>query len=99
MEEKAYRVYVCGNMHCFANGKPAILNALEAAIWEYGLDATVEVRVSGCQGLCEIGPNLKIWPGPFQYPRLKVEHIRRIVAEHLRDGVPVAELLVEQPAA
>lgn len=95
MEEKAYRIYLCGNLHCLANGESAILRALEQAIWEYDLAATVEMRVSGCQSLCDIGPNIKIWPGPYQYPRVTPTNARRIVIEHLRDGVPVAELLID----
>lgn len=94
MDEKDYRVYVCGNLHCAANGKDRILRALEDAIWEFGLDHTVEVRVSGCQSQCDFAPNLKIWPGPHQYIRLTPEKVRRIAAEHLRDGKPIIELMV-----
>ncbi|MBC8160452.1 MAG: (2Fe-2S) ferredoxin domain-containing protein [Roseiflexaceae bacterium] len=93
MDEKPYRVYVCGNLHCQANGKDHILRALEDAIWQFGLDAKVEVRVSGCQNQCDFAPNLKIWPGPHQYSQLTPEKVRRIAAEHLRDDQPVAELL------
>lgn len=98
MEEKKYRVYVCGNIHCLANGKDAILRALEDAVWEHGLDGDVDVRVSGCQNQCDFGPNIKVWPGPYQYVRLSPIAVQRIVAEHLRAGTPVAEfLLPSQP--
>ena len=93
MDEKSYRVYVCGNIHCAANGKDALLRALEAAVWTHGLGDSVEVRVSGCQNQCDFAPNIKVWPGPFQYVRLTPDAVRQIVVEHLRDGQPVAALL------
>lgn len=94
MDEKKYRVYVCGNIHCLANGKQTILRALEDAVWEYNLDTEVDVRVSGCQNQCDFGPNIKVWPGPYQYIKLSPKAVRRIVAEHLRDGKPVNEFLL-----
>jgi (2Fe-2S) ferredoxin len=93
MNDKKYRVYVCGNLHCIANGRDAILYALEQELWALELDADVEVRTSGCQNQCDFGPNIKIWPGPFQYSRLTPEAVRRIVRSHLRDDQPVTELL------
>jgi len=98
MDEKKYRVYVCGNIHCLANGKETILRVLEAAVWEHGLHTEVDVRVSGCQSQCDFGPNIKIWPGPYQYIRLTSEAIERIVIEHLRDGSPVKEFLLSTSA-
>lgn len=92
-DEKKYRVYVCGNIHCRANGSEALLRLLEEQIWAAGLDADVDVRVSGCQNRCDFGPNLTVWPGPFRYAHLTPEAIARIVAQHLRDGEPVRELL------
>ena len=93
MEEKRYRVYVCGNLHCRANGGERVLRALEQAVWLQRLDGEVEVRVSGCQSRCDHGPNLTVWPGPFRYTRLTPQDAQRIVEQHLRDGVAVAELL------
>lgn len=93
MDEKSYRVYVCGNIHCVASGKAALLHALEAAVATLALGDSVEVRVSGCQNQCDFAPNIKVWPGPFQYIRLTPDAVRRIVVEHLRDGQPVAALL------
>ena len=93
MNEKNYRVYVCGNINCHASGKDALLRALEQAVWEYELDALVDVRVSGCQNQCDYAPNIKVWPGPYQYSRVTPEGVRQIVAEHLRDGQPVLALL------
>jgi (2Fe-2S) ferredoxin len=92
-DEKQYRIYVCGGPHCSAAGREALVRALEDELWAHRLDEIVEVRVSGCQSRCECGPNATLWPGPYHYTRLTPEAVRRIVAQHLRGGVPAAELL------
>ncbi|GAB4109205.1 MAG: hypothetical protein OHK0022_61710 [Roseiflexaceae bacterium] len=95
--EKQCRVYVCGNIHCRANGSERLLRVLEQAVWELGLDASVEVRVSGCQSRCDFGPNLTVWPGPVRYARLTPEAVRRIAEQHLRDGRPLEEFVWREP--
>lgn len=95
--EKQCRVYVCGNLHCRANGSERLLRALEQAVWELALDSIVEVRVSGCQSRCEVGPNLTVWPGPVRYAHLTPEAARRIAEQHLRNGQPVEEFVWSTP--
>lgn len=93
MEEKKYRVYLCGGPHCTPRGRGALARELDDALWACKLDSDVDVRISGCQNRCNYGPNMTVWPGPVRYSGLTPAAIRRIVAEHLRDGVPVAEWL------
>lgn len=93
MTEQRFRIYVCSGPNCTPSGRDAIVRALEDALWECGLDGAVELRMSGCQSRCELAPNLTVWPGPVRYSALSREAAGRIVREHLRDGVPVAEYL------
>jgi (2Fe-2S) ferredoxin len=93
MEEKKYRIYVCAGLHCTPAGRERLLRALEDALWEYGLDADVELRASSCLNRCDFAPNVTVWPGPVRYSRLTPGDMRRIVAQHLRDGQVVEELL------
>lgn len=95
MSEARFRIYVCGNIHCAATGRDRLIRELDDALWAAKLDGEVEVRTSGCQNQCDYAPNIKIWPGPFQYSRLTPEAIRRIVEQHLVRGQPVTELLNE----
>ncbi|HWQ13328.1 MAG TPA: (2Fe-2S) ferredoxin domain-containing protein [Roseiflexaceae bacterium] len=88
-----YRIYICGGPHCTASGREDLVRALEDELWALGLDEAVEVRVSGCQDRCDFGPNATVWPGPCHYAHLTPEALRRIVAQHLRDGAPVEEWL------
>jgi (2Fe-2S) ferredoxin len=93
--EKRYRLYLCAGPHCTANGRAAIQRALDDALWAHELDAIVDVRASGCQSRCEHAPSVTIWPGPYHYSNLTPDRIRRIIAEHLRAGAPVNDLLAE----
>jgi (2Fe-2S) ferredoxin len=90
-----FRIYVCGNTHCAARGRDALVARLNDELWRHRLSNETLVAVSGCQNRCELGPNLTIWPGPFRYHGLTPDAVGRIVAEHLVGGVPVAELLYE----
>ncbi|MEN9935541.1 MAG: hypothetical protein RLZZ387_2120 [Chloroflexota bacterium] len=91
-DEKQYRIYLCGGVNC-APATQGLLRALEDELWAQGLTSTVDLRVSSCQNRCEHGPNATVWPGPCRYAHLTADGLRRIVAQHLRDGAPVAELL------
>jgi (2Fe-2S) ferredoxin len=88
-----FRIYVCGNIHCQARGRDALLSRLDDELWRHKLSGDAQVIVSGCQNRCELGPNLTIWPGPFRYFGLTPDLVARIVAEHLVAGVPLAEHL------
>ena len=94
MDEKKYRIYICGGVHCTPRGCDAILRALEGELWEHELEGDVDVRVSGCQNRCDFGPNATVWPGPVRYAALTLDAVRRIVIEHLRDGRPVDDLVM-----
>lgn len=88
-----FRMYVCAGLHCTPAGRRQLLQALEAALWDLDLTSQVEIRESSCLNRCTLAPNVTVWPGPFRYTQLTPEHMRRIVAEHIGKGQPVAELL------
>src|SRR5262245_43789457 len=99
MDEKKYRVYICGGVNCTPRGRDALLRALEDELWAQQLDGDVEVRVSSCQSRCDFAPNITIWPGPWRYSLLTPEAVRRIVTQHLRDGQPVDEFRHREPGS
>lgn len=91
--EPTFRIYICNGIHCNANGRAALKRALETALWECRMDSTAELRDSSCQDRCDYGPNIKIWPGPWNYQRLTPDLVRQVVLQHLRDGQPLHHLL------
>lgn len=56
----------------------------------------IRMSTSSCQGMCELGPNVAIYPEGVIYHRVCAEDIPRIVQEHLREG-RILEDLVRKP--
>lgn len=86
MDQAAYRVYVCHGPHCSQRGARSVWSTLEAAVQRHGLAERCELIVSGCQGRCEDGPNINIYPQLTKYSQLTPDKVQRIVAEHLAAG-------------
>ncbi len=55
----------------------------------------VRISTSSCQGLCERGPNLMVYPEGVVYHRTTEDRLERIVSEHVRGGCPVEEYLAD----
>ena len=56
---------------------------------------SIRISTSSCQGLCERGPNLLVYPEGVVYHRTTVERLDRIVEEHVRGGRPVEEYIAD----
>ena len=67
--------------------------ALNMGLMERGFQPG-EVLVSGssCLGPCEQGPTVVIYPDGTWYSQVKDEHVALILDEHIKKGVPVAQL-------
>ena len=79
-----------------ANGAINVLNAIKDELTAQKL-TDVEVRPTGCPGLCHMEPVITIdIPGrnPYMYGKVSPENARRIVGEHLANNRPVADWLV-----
>ncbi len=84
-------VALCGGSHCLKNHSLEIEKAFAAALERHGLDKSVVVTRSACQGLCEHGPIAFIYPDGVTYHRLTPAIAERIVAEHFAKERVVAE--------
>lgn len=51
----------------------------------------IRVSTSSCQGLCEHGPNVMVYPEGVVYHRIELADLDRIVQEHLREGRVIDE--------
>jgi len=75
-----------------ASGALEVARALEAEIKKRGLEETVELRLTGCHGFCQLEPDLVIFPEKIFYPNLSPGMIPRLVEETLARGRLVPEL-------
>jgi NADH:ubiquinone oxidoreductase subunit F (NADH-binding)/CBS domain-containing protein/(2Fe-2S) ferredoxin len=85
------RVRVCCGLPCSTLGSHKIIKGLEEDISKSGLD--IEVVKTGCQGLCQSGPIMKVEPHGYFYQRVKQKYVKDIVPTTYKAGYPVRELL------
>jgi NADH-quinone oxidoreductase subunit F/NADP-reducing hydrogenase subunit HndC len=90
-------VLVCTGTGCTASGARDILAKFGEEIKAKGLDKEISVVETGCQGFCEGGPLVIIYPEGTFYTHVKVADVAEIVEEHLLKGRIVSRLLFKEP--
>ncbi len=85
-------VLICGGTGCTSSGSLALKEALEKELVTKGLTEEVKIVITGCFGLCALGPVMIVYPDGTFYSMVKPEDIPEIVEEHLLKGRPVARL-------
>jgi NADH:ubiquinone oxidoreductase subunit F (NADH-binding)/(2Fe-2S) ferredoxin len=101
-----YRMHllVCGGSTCRSSESNLIIENLRRELEEKGLENEVQVIATGCFGLCETGPVVRVMPDDTFYVKVKPEDAPVIVAEHVIKGKRIQRLLAaasseEKPAA
>jgi len=86
-------VLVCCGTGCIANGSLETAESLRKALPEAGTDACVEtvLKQTGCSGLCEKGPVVRILPDDISYFKVRPKDAPAIAASI--GGKPVERLL------
>ncbi|MCU0366435.1 MAG: NADH-quinone oxidoreductase subunit NuoF [Bacteroidales bacterium] len=84
---------VCGGSTCRSSESDLIAESLRREIEEKGLQAEVQVIMTGCFGLCGKGPVVRVMPDNAFYVGVKPEDAPVIVAEHVIKGRRVQRLL------
>ena len=85
-------VLVCTSQHCQQKGAMDVVGLLRLQIVRQKLDAEILINNCGTIGLCDIGPNLVIYPDNIIYRGVTKRDLPEII-EHLKGG-PVVERLV-----
>ncbi|MCR4440580.1 MAG: (2Fe-2S) ferredoxin domain-containing protein [Peptococcaceae bacterium] len=81
-----------------ANGARDVLNAVMEELKVREL-TDIHVTQTGCPGLCHKEPLVTVsFPGkkPYLYGKVTPENARKIILQHLVNGQPVAEWLVNK---
>jgi NADH:ubiquinone oxidoreductase subunit F (NADH-binding)/(2Fe-2S) ferredoxin/Pyruvate/2-oxoacid:ferredoxin oxidoreductase delta subunit len=95
-DQKTY-ITVCGGTGCHAYGCLQIAEAFRDEIKKQKLQATVEVRTTGCHGFCERGPITVIQPDGIFYQRVKLEDVAEVVTETIGNKKVIDRLLYIEP--
>ncbi len=91
-------IALCSGTGCQACGCSKVAAAFEKAIREQGLAGKVELRLSGCQLLCERGPLALVLPHGFFYQRLRPEDAAEVVQTSALGGRVIERLLYTDPS-
>ena len=86
-------VLVCTAAHCAGKGANDVAQRLRLEVVRRGLDAEILVNNCGTIDLCDIGPNLVVYPDNVIYRSVTVRDIPSIL-EHLKGGEPVERLVL-----
>ncbi len=86
-------VLICGGTGCTSSGSMKLHDKLEAELKAKGLDEEVKIVMTGCFGLCALGPIMIIYPEGTFYSMVTEEDIPEIVEEHLLKGRVVDRLV------
>lgn len=88
---------VCAGTGCCASGALDVRDALEAQIKEQGVEAHVELKITGCRGFCEQGPLVAVLPKHIFYAKVKAKDAGEIVRKTIVNGEIVDRLLFKDP--
>ena len=82
------QVLVCGGSGCSSGNSKKIYDEFAREIKEKSLIGKVNLVMTGCFGLCALGPVVIIYPEGSFYANVKLEHVEEIVDGHLVGGSP-----------
>jgi len=94
-----HRVKVCTGTACLASGSRKVVEEFEIA---KGKGYELDIVKTGCQGLCQKGPVMKVEPEGYFYQKVKGNDVSDIISGTVSVGQPVRKLLyrgsvVEEP--
>lgn len=89
-------VLICGGTGCSSSKSAQIAEEMEAQLKAKGLDKEVKVVITGCFGLCALGPIMIVYPEGAFYSKVTLEDVAEIVDEHLLKGRIVKRLLYDE---
>ena len=88
-------VLVCTASHCAGKGANDVAARLRLEVVRRGLDAEILVNNCGTIDLCDIGPNLVVYPDNVIYRGVTIRDIPSILG-HLTGGQPVDQLVLRE---
>ena len=73
----------CAGTGCVSSGCGEVRDALVKELENAGLSSSVKLSLTGCIGICEVGPRMTVLPDGVFYCKLKPEDMKKIVRNHL----------------
>ena len=100
IESYTCRILVCCGTGCVASGSMKIYEEMKRLCADLdGVEVVAQKDVphigiakTGCQGLCELGPLVRIEPQHLQYVHVQIEDCKEIVEKTVLRGEPIERL-------
>ena len=89
-------ILICGGTGCTSSGSTTLRDKLAEELKVKGLDEEIKIVMTGCFGLCALGPIMIVYPEGTFYSRVTVDDIPEIVDEHLLKGRVVDRLVYNE---
>ena len=105
--EQVTSVMICAGTGCIASGAMKVYEELRCECEKHGLqiflglqhhsdeEKNIHIKMSGCQGFCEIGPLVSIEPLGVMYIRVKPEDCKEIIEKTVIGGEIIDRLLYQ----
>ena len=98
-----HKILVCAGTGCIASGSLKVYAEFKRLLEQKGLPCLVElkkeneengisVKKTGCQGLCEMGPLVRIEPEGYLYTKVKLSDCEEIVEKTILNNEPIDRL-------
>ncbi|MDR2047503.1 MAG: NADH-quinone oxidoreductase subunit NuoF [Clostridiales bacterium] len=89
-------ILVCGGTGCTSGKSREILERFNRLLAENNLSSEVQAIMTGCFGLCALGPVVVVYPEGAFYSQVKETDVDEIVSEHIVKGRIVKRLLYSE---
>jgi NADH:ubiquinone oxidoreductase subunit F (NADH-binding) len=97
MAEYRMKLLVCGGAGCIEKSGEDLIDSLRLEIESLALENEIQVIRTGCFGLCDSGPVVKVLPDNIIYVKVSPEDSAEIVSQHVVKGKKVERLLFRDP--
>ncbi|MBN1211862.1 MAG: FAD-dependent oxidoreductase [candidate division Zixibacteria bacterium] len=87
---------VCAGTGGQASGSNDVIRIIKRYILDRALQQKLALRITGCQGFCEMDPFIVVEPGRHLYPKLKMKDVPRVIESALSGQVD-EELIYKDP--
>lgn len=91
-------IAICAGTGCLGLGNDQVIIAFEEEIKKQSLETKVEMRVTGCHGFCEKGPNVAIYPEEIYYVGVRPSDVPEIISRTVLEKKVIDRLIYENPA-
>ena len=92
-------IAICAGAGCHGLNNGAVVRAFQEEIAKQGLTEKVDVRATGCHGMCEQGPNVAIYPEEIYYVKVTVEDVPEIVKQTIQEKKVIERLVYMDPTS